>query len=211
MLDFFLAPENLPFSVALLVMLMIGIVEAVGLGAGAAQLDIGADADGGDLLGWLGIGEIPLLILLVVLLALFGMIGLTLQQVVTSLAGVPMAPWNAAALAFLASFPLLGVCARGLARILPRDETSAVGLDSLLGKRAVVTVGIARRGSPARARVRDIYGQTHHVMMEPNGDADTVAQGESVLLVRREGHIFIGLVEGDALLPRLDDRPALTG
>ena len=56
--DFLLLPENLPFSVALLVMLMIGAAEAVGLGAGAAHVD--ADIDGHigfDLLGWLGVGR----------------------------------------------------------------------------------------------------------------------------------------------------------
>lgn len=210
MLEFIVAPENLPFSVAIVLMLMIGAVEAVGLGAGAAHLDVSADADGGDLLGWLGIGQVPILILLVVLLALFGMIGITLQQVVAALAGLPLAPWNAAGIAFVASLPLLGICARGLARILPQDETTAIPLDHLLGKRATVTVGTARRDSPAQARVRDVHGQSHYVMIEPSSDGETVGEGETVLLVRREGNIFIGLVEGDAYLPRLDDRPALS-
>ena len=211
MFDFILTPENLPFSVALLVMLLIGLVEALGLGASAAHFDADANlgADAGDLLGWLGVGRVPLLMLLVLFLGLFGLIGLFIQQAATSLAGVPMAPWNAAALAALAALPLLGISARGLARIMPGDETTAVSLDSLLGKRATVTVGTARRGSPAQARVRDVHGQTHYVMIEPNDDTHAVAEGESVLLVRREGNIFIGLVEGDALLPRLDDRPAL--
>jgi hypothetical protein len=208
MLDFLLASENFPFSVALLVMLLIGVVEAIGLGASAAHLDVHADG-GGDLLAWLGFGRVPLLILIVVFLALFGMIGLTLQQVVTALAGVPMAPWNAAALAGLAALPLLGISARGLARVLPGDETTAVSLDSLLGKRATILVGTARRGSAARAQVRDTHGQVHHVMMEPLGDAEAIAEGGTALLVRREGDLFIGLVEGDAHLPRLDDRPAL--
>lgn len=212
MFDFILAPENLPFAVALLVMLLIGAVEALGLGASAAHLDIDGDvhAGGGDLLGWLGVGRVPLLILVVLLLALFGSVGLGLQQIVIAIAGVPLAPWNAAAIAFVASLPLLGVSARGLARIMPQDETTAISLDGLLGKRATVTVGVARRGSPAQARVRDVHGQSHYVMIEPNDDGGAVAAGETVLLVRREGNIFIGLVEGDALLPRLDERPALT-
>jgi membrane protein implicated in regulation of membrane protease activity len=211
MFEFILAPENLPFSVALLVMLLIGVVEALGLGASAVQLDADTDvgADGGDLLGWLGVGRVPLLMLLVLFLGLFGLIGITIQQIAASLAGVPMAPWNAAAIAFVATLPLLGVAARAVARIVPQDETTAVSLDSLLGKRATVTVGIARRGSPAQARVRDVHGQPHYVMIEPNDDMHLVGEGETVLLVRREGNIFIGLVEGDALLPRLDDQPAL--
>jgi hypothetical protein len=73
-----------------------------------------------------------------------------------------------------------------------------------------VTIGTARRGSPAQARVRDVHGQTHYVMIEPNDEAQSVGAGEAVLLVRREGNIFIGLAEGDALLPRLDERPQLT-
>ena len=212
MFDFIIAPENLPFSVALLVMLLIGAVEAFGLGASAAHLDADADlhADGGDLLGWLGVGRVPLLMLIVLLLALFGTIGLALQEGVVAVAGHPLSPWIAAPIAFVASLPLLGFCARGLARIMPGDETTAVSLDTLLGKRATVTVGTARRGSPAQARVRDVHGQSHYVMIEPNDDAHAVGEGETVLLVRREGNIFIGLIEGDALLPRLDDRPALT-
>lgn len=208
MLDFLLAPENLPFAVALLLMLMIGAVEAVGLGAGAAHLDVHADADA-DLLGWLGFGRVPLLMLIVVLLALFGLIGISLQQLATALLGAPLSPWLAAPIAFAASLPLLGVSAGGLARIMPRDETTAVSLDSLIAKRATVTVGTARRGSPARAQVRDAHGQTHYVMIEPNSDDQSIAEGETVLLVRREGDLFIGLVEGDSRLPRLDDQHAV--
>lgn len=209
MLETFLAPENVPFAAALVLMVMIGIVEAVGLGAGAAHLDAHADVDGSDLLGWLGVGEVPLLMLLVVFLALFGIIGLTLQQVAAAMIGASISPWIAAPVAFLVSLPLLGFSARGLARIMPGDETTAVGLDSLIGKRATITVGAASHGCPAQARVRDVHGQSHYVMIEPNDDRQTIAAGETVLLVRREGNVFIGLAEGDALIPRLDDWPAL--
>ena len=203
MLDFLLAPENLPFAVALLVMLGIGAVEAVGFGFGGADVDL--HGDGADALGWLGIGQVPLLVILVVLLALFGMIGIALQQFADALLGAPLSPWLAAPLAFVGALPLLGVSARALARVMPSDETTAVSLDSLVGKRAEVTVGSARRGSPAQARVRDVHGQAHYVMIEPASDDHAIGAGETVLLVRREGGIFIGLAEGDALLPRLDE------
>ena len=203
MLDFLLAPENVPFAVALLLMLGIGAVEAIGLGIGAAHLDL--HADGGHVLGWLGIGQVPLLVILVVLLAWFGMIGIGVQQFADALLGNPLSPWLAAPIAFVAALPLLGVSARALGRIMPGDETTAVSLDSLVGKRAQVVVGLARRGCPAQARVRDAYGQRQYVMIEPNSDDQAVGAGETVLLVRREGGIFIGLAEGDALLPRLDE------
>lgn len=206
MLEIIAAPANLPFSVALLVMLMIGAVEALGLGASAVHLDLHADADGGDLLGWLGIGKVPLLMLLVVFLALFGLAGLAIQQ----FAG-PLPAWIAAPAAAAAALPLTGFGARGLARIMPGDETTAVSLDSLVGRRGTITIGTARRGSPAQARVADIHGQPHYVMVEPYDDSQSIGEGETVRLDRREGNIFIAVGRTDRLVSSLDavDAPGL--
>ena len=198
MLEFLSAPENLPFAVALLLMLMIGAVEALGLGVGAVGIDAHADVHGdfGDLLGWLGIGRIPLLMVIVVLLAFFGLVGIVLQQIAASLAGAPLSAWIAGPAAFVAALPLTGVGARGLARILPRDETTAISLEELIGRRATVVVGTSRAGCPARASVRDRHGLTHYVMVEPNDERQSVTEGGTLLLVRREGETFVGLAEG---------------
>lgn len=211
MLEIIAAPANLPFAVALLVMLLIGAVEALGLGASAVHLDVHADIDGGgDLLGWLGFGRVPLLILLVVFLALFGLIGFAIQR----FAG-PFPLWIATPAAAIAALPLTGLGARGLARILPGDETTAVSLDSLVGRRGTITVGTARRGSPAQARVADIHGQVHYVMVEPYDDGQSFGEGETVRLDRREGHIFIGVgrtdrIDSDLIRSGLDS-PAAPG
>jgi membrane protein implicated in regulation of membrane protease activity len=202
MLEFIAAPGNLPFSVALLVMLLIGLVEALGLGAGAVHLDADADLGaGGDLLGWLGVGRVPLLMLVVVFLAIFGLAGLAIQQ----LAG-PLPASLAAAIAAVAALPLTGLGARALARIVPQDETTAVSLDSLVGKRGTITIGTARAGSPAQARVRDIHGQPHYVMVEPHEAAHPIAEGETVLLIRRDGNIFTGLGEADGVVPHAHEQ-----
>lgn len=206
-MDVLLAPENLPFGVALCLMVLIGLVEALGLGLGAAHLDLDTDlhADG-DFLGWLGFGRVPLLILLVIFLALFALIGFGLQQLAGTLFGAPLSPWLAGPAAAILTLPLLGATARGAARVMPGDETSAVHRDSLLGKRATVTVGTARVGSPARARVHDQHGQQHFVMVEPTDERTLVPEGQSLLLVRREGDIFIGLAEGEDFSLSLDQR-----
>ncbi|HEX8586237.1 MAG TPA: YqiJ family protein [Allosphingosinicella sp.] len=196
MLDFLAAPANFPFAVALTVMLLIGVVEALGLGASAVHLDIDADAHAGDLLGWLGVGQVPLLMILVVFLAAFGLLGLAVQQAVG-----PFSLWLASTIAGIAALPVTGLGARGLARIMPQDETTAVSLDTLVGKRGTITVGTARTGSPAQARVRDVHGQPHYVMVEPHDEAHPIAEGETVLLLRRDGHIFIGLGQADGVLP----------
>ena len=205
MLEIIAAPANLPFSVALLVMLLIGLVEALGLGASAAHIDLHVDADGGDLLGWLGFGRVPLLMLLVVFLALFGLAGLAIQQY----AG-PLPLWMAAPAALAAALPLTGLGARGLARIMPQDETTAVSLDSLVGRRGTITIGTARRGSPAQARVRDIHGQIHYVMVEPYDDDHAIGEGETVRLDRRDGNIFIAVARADAIPSGLDAAPGLS-
>ena len=204
MLEFIAAPANLPFTVALLVMLMIGAVEALGLGASAAHFDMDADAHfGGEWLDWLGVGRVPLLILLVVFLAIFGMVGITIQQVAAAVFGSPLNPWIAGPAAAVAALPLTGLGARGLARIIPQDETTAVSIESLVGKRGTITIGTARRGSPAQARVRDVYGQPHYVMVEPHDEAHPIAEGEDVLLIRRDGNVFIGLGAADGITPHL--------
>jgi membrane protein implicated in regulation of membrane protease activity len=205
MLAFIISPENLPFAVALLVMLLIGLVEALGLGLSAAHIDIDIDAhaEGPDLLAWLGVGRVPILMLLVVFLAIFGMVGLGVQQVADGFIGRPLSPALASAVAVLASLPLTGVGARALARIIPQDETTAVSLDTLVGKRGTVTIGTARRGSPAQVRVRDAFGQPHYVMVEPHDEAHPFAEGDTVLLARREGNLFIGLGEADGITPHV--------
>ena len=73
---------------------------------------------------------------------------------------------------------------------MPKDHTTAVNTASLLGRRATITDGVARSGSPARAKVRDVHGQVHHLMVEPHEESSELHAGDEVLLVRREGNQF---------------------
>ena len=215
MFDFLTAAENLPFSVALALMLLLGLVEAIGLGIGSG-LDLDAPvldghADGPDALSWLGVGQVPLLILLVAFLTSFGLLGIAGQRVADAFLGDPLSPWIAAPLAALAALPITALLSRGLARVLPGDETTAVEIDSLVGRRGVVALGQARRGAPAQARVRDRHDHLHHVMVEPFHDDGALREGEEIVLVGREGHLFTALGEGQPLTsltaPRLGVRP----
>ena len=73
-----------------------------------------------------------------------------------------------------------------------------------------MVVGEARRGSPARGRVRDAYGQTHYVMVEPTDEDASLATGDTALLVRRDGELFFGLPDANPLYAAVEDWPALT-
>ncbi|WP_374512825.1 YqiJ family protein [Brevundimonas sp.] len=206
MWSFLLSGDNVPFVSALVLMLLIGAAEAVGLGSGLA-LGEGLDGMDGDvnvetpsLLSWLNVGRLPLLMLIVVFLFAFGMAGLIGQRIVAAVLGQP-APWFIAApAAFLLALPVTRIFGRGVARIMPRDETSAVSRDSLVGRVAVVVTGEARPASAAQARVRDQHGQVHYVMVEPDNAADVFAEGVSVLLVRHAGARYFAIHNTSASL-----------
>lgn len=193
-----LAPENLPFTLALSAMLVLALLQIVGVGdLFGSDADFDTDVDpgaaagiGGAIATLLGLGKVPFFVWLIAFLFLFAGIGFGIQELADSLLGAPFDPLLAAALALGATLPVTAVLVRPLGAIMPKDETTAVGLDSLLGRRAVIENARAARGYPARARVRDLHGQTHHVMVEPHENDSEMLEGDEVLLVRREGQTF---------------------
>ncbi|GAA4780475.1 YqiJ family protein [Stakelama sediminis] len=207
MLAFLGASENIVFVTAIVLMLLIGVMQLIGLGGHFgldADHDIDFDADGDlNLLGWLGLGRLPLLMLLVVFLTIFGLTGLIGQQVLDNLTGHLLNGWIAVPAALLFALPLTGLGARVLAPILPHDETTAVSLDTLVGRFGKITTGRAMQGSPARTRVEDRYGQAHYVMVEPDTVGQIFEEGDAVILVRREDGLFRAISRGDNRLPRI--------
>jgi hypothetical protein len=199
----FLTPEYAPFAIAFVIMVGIGLIEAVGLGVGhfGAHVDLDHDVEGATFLDWLGLGsQIPVLIWLTSLLACFSLIGVAIQQIATAILGAPLHVAIAAGIAFLLGGLLNGFVSAGFARIMPTFESSVISSNELVRRRGTITEGAARRGFPARARVVDQHRQVHYVMVEPHNDDDVIVQGETGLLVRREGSLFF-------LLP--DDHPSL--
>lgn len=200
-MGFLLSGDNVPFIAALVLMLLIGVVEAAGLGGGLGDgVDADMEANGPSLLSWLNMGRLPLLMLIVVFLFSFGIVGLIGQQVIAAVIGRP-APWLLAVPAALAAaLPVTRIFGQGVSRILPKDETSAVSRDSLVGRVAVIVTGEARSGSAAQARVRDQHGQSHYVMVEPDNAGDAFAEGASVLLVRNAGARYFAITNTSASL-----------
>lgn len=160
----------------------------------AAELNTGTGADAsGGLLSWLGLGRTPALVWLASLLMAFGLTGIVAQMAVSTLVGAYLP-------AILIAIPagLVAVWfARGFgavfARLLPKNETSALS-ERHLGKRVgVVTQGNAARGRPAEVRVTDRYGNTHYLRAEPLKDEAVIPQGSEVVVARArlDGRYFI--------------------
>jgi hypothetical protein len=190
----FLTPGYAPFAGAFVVMIGIGLIEAIGLSAGQFDLDADATAGDGAFLDWLGAGSnLPILIWLTALLACFTLCGIAVQQIATAAIGAPLHWTIASGAAFVSGGALNRFAAAGLARVMPGYESTVISTDDLLMRRGTILEGAARRGRPARAKVVDQHKQAHFVMVEPHHDDDVIPQGETALLVRKEGAIFFGL------------------
>ncbi|EAQ28682.1 hypothetical protein NAP1_13823 [Erythrobacter sp. NAP1] len=196
-----LEPHNLPFAGAAILLIFIALAQVIGMGdmfdGADADIDLDLDADGleptgffASLVSLLGIGRVPFLIWLAILLFVFAAIGVAGQQTLIETIGAPAPMWLAAPVAAAVALPVTGVLTRPLARLLPQDETSAVGLDSLVRRDAEIQIGSARAGSPARSKVIDRHGHPHFVMVEPHDPNAILSEGETVMLVRREGETF---------------------
>ncbi|MEN2475645.1 DUF1449 family protein [Burkholderia stabilis] len=195
-------PGNAPFVVAIALMIVIGVLECVSMLLGLSLtehaghllvLHFGLDhADGGpdasvvgQFLGWLHVGRVPLLILLILFLLGFSVLGLALQTSLQAVAGFMLPTALAVGLATVAALPFVRHTGKFVARFLPQSETTAVSEADFIGRTARIVTGEASLGNPAEARLVDEHGQQHYVRVEPDEAGRTFAKGTTVLLVSR--------------------------
>jgi Protein of unknown function (DUF1449) len=202
-----LEPHNLPFLIAFGALAVIALLQVTGVseaieGAGEFDSPDGLEMGGlGDALTTLlGLGRVPLLIWLAALLFVFACVGVIGQSVLASMLGAPLSAGWAALAAGAAALPLNSLAMRPLGAVIPKDETTAIDLDDLVRRDAEIQIGTARAGSPARAKVIDMHGQAHFIMVEPHDQTLELNAGDTVLLVRREGPTFYGVQYESPLL-----------
>lgn len=196
MSTFWLADENIIFAASFVFMLLLGLVQAIGFSDFGpdfgtdidGDVDLDSPADG--VLSFLGVGRLPLMMLIVIFLALFSMVGFSGQQIYEAIFDQLLTPWLAVPASLLVSLPLLGAISIPLSRIIPQDETTAIHIELLVGKRAKIQIGESRVGYAARAKIKDHHGHSHFVMVEPDSEEECFVAGEEVLIVRKEGEIF---------------------
>ena len=197
------AAETWPFTVATFLVLCVAIVEGVAMviGANLSEWLQHALPDPWDsvhgpfdkLLGWLHIGRVPALVLVILFLAGFAITGFALNLAVHRTFGTWVAPVISTPLAFFAALPIVRILGAGLARLIPQDETYAVSFDSLVGRIATIVNGTARPGYPAQAKVANEHGQNIYVMVEPDTQGVAFENGERILLKKRiAGSRFAG-------------------
>jgi hypothetical protein len=195
----FTTPETFPFGVALLIMIGLGVIEGIGLfiAMSPSQLfDHQFELDHPDIdgpLGWLHVGRVPVLVLLILFLLGFAISGYVIQMLCSSLFGgyIP-------ALVAIIPATFIGLSTvRGLggllALIIPKDETTAVSEQTLIGRAGIVVTGTARQGMAAQVKVRDQHGYYHYLMVEPDEAGIEFAETSEVLIVKKQGATYRGI------------------
>ena len=196
-MSLFTAPETFPFGISFALIVIIALLEGVGMLVSLSPSNLldqilpDVHAEGLDrMLGWLHIGKVPALVILLLFLAGYTVFGYAFQMVVHGVFGTYLPGWVAG----ITAVPPGMAAVRGLgsliAHIIPRDESSVVSELTLIGRVGVVSKGIARSGLAAQARVRDSHGRTHYLMVEPDVDDDVFDEGVQILIVRKVGAFY---------------------
>jgi hypothetical protein len=197
-MSLFTASETLPFGVGFALIVGIALLEGLGMLVSLSPSNWidewlpEVDGDGGldRVLGWLHVGRVPALVLLLLFLLGYTLFGYSLQMVARGLFGGYLPGALAGVLAVPAGLATVRGLGALIAHIVPRDETSAVSEQTLLGRVAVIVGGSARRGLAAQARVKDAHGRTHYMMVEPDLDNEVFEEGTPVLIVRKAGAFY---------------------
>ena len=197
MASFFLAESNFWFNVAIGTILALFLLEVASMLFGIsvlgmldtdADVDVDADLDSGgfsSVLNWLSIDKLPTMVWLTLLFASFGLLGYITNFVFVKTTG-SFAP----AIISLPVASVVGLIVTGrmggiIARMMPKNESSAVTTDEFVGNVAQITLGKAVVGSPAEAKFIDQHNQPHYVMVEPMEGTDSFLQGDQVVLVQK--------------------------
>ncbi|MEL6860883.1 MAG: YqiJ family protein [Pseudomonadota bacterium] len=153
-------------------------------------------------LSWLCVGKVPVLILLAAFLLGFGLSGLIIQEASQGLLGVYTWPILVAIPALMVALPATRYLGLSIARIMPKEETDAVSRNAFIGAVATIIRGEAEQGKPAEAKLRDVNGTTHYILVEPDQIGLKFAQGNEVLLVKKSGSIFQAVINTNPVLSR---------
>ncbi len=205
--EFIADAHNALFAGALALMLFIALLEGVStlLGAGLSNIidallpDTELNLDMPDtsssalsrLLGWLHVGRVPVLVIVVVFLTAFGLTGFGIQSLLLGISGMLWPGWLVGVAALFAALPVVRLISGSIRKIIPQDESSAISEEHYVGRIATITLGTARYGYPAEAKLTDQHGQTHYLMVEPESETSQFVQGDNVLVVARKANHFI--------------------
>jgi membrane protein implicated in regulation of membrane protease activity len=199
--DILLAPDVRPFAISAAIMVTLGGIELLTMIVGFSiseligkdfALETESHSAIGGLFLWINAGRLPLLILMILALGVFAISGFLLQAIAHSV-GTAVPVTLAAIAAIAVSLPAIRVTSRGIARIIPRDETYVVDEADFVGHVGEVSIGPLDQGLPGKVRLKDVFGNWHSVAARASPESTPLPVGASVLLVDRDARCFIAI------------------
>ena len=201
MIQFIFHDINFPYTLALFFVLLLAAAEGVFLLIGGSLLEmmgkvlpinIDSDFDVSSepsgfvkLLGWLNINKLPLLVWLVIMFSSFAVTGYIVTFNVHSIFGLALPFWLSSPFALIGMGIITHHLGNFVAKVAPKEQSSAVHTDSFEGLTAKITLGVASKSNPAEALLQDEFNQKHYVMVEPENADEKFAQGAEVVLIKK--------------------------
>ncbi|HEX8348814.1 MAG TPA: OB-fold-containig protein, partial [Hymenobacter sp.] len=198
-LDFLFLSDNIVFLIAGIAVLALFAFEVIAALIGGslhlihADSDIAFGNDVGGVMDWLNPNEVPVIILMTIFLGVFAALGFSLQWIWLGL-GLPLlSPLITAPVTAAGALLPVKAASTVIGRVLPRETTNAITVDSLFGYYGKITIGPVMERAQGQAKVRDDHGVTHYfqVVLDDSGIAE---EGDNVVLLERvsdDSHVFV--------------------
>ncbi|MBI2571847.1 MAG: DUF1449 family protein [Candidatus Schekmanbacteria bacterium] len=153
--------------------------------------DAAADSALAAILGVLGVGKVPLTVLLMTLSLLFALIGFTINRLLHGILPVPVFFSISLVAASAGSFALTGRICALLGRLVPREESYATSFAALAGQTGQVVLLIT--ATEAYAQIHDRFGNLQEVRCE-SMDGKALRRGEAILVAQARAEDRVCLV-----------------
>lgn len=158
-----------------------------------------------DLLGVLGIGRVPISIVLISFSLLWGVIGWFAMRGFRSIWPDPgIFVWPSLVIALFGAVGLTGVMTRLLGRVMPGTETYGAGARELIGRMGEARYPISASGGSVQ--VYDQHGTLHEVPARVLADEAMIPAGARVVLWRYDDATGSYLVTQDEALNGVGNR-----
>ncbi len=217
-MEYFLAPQNIVFFIALGFGIVLVLGAVLGFVGHDVDHDVSHDVDGDHdtghvhdhdhdqdngraqnplvaaptgegnehplylrLLSALGIGRVPITIVLMIMSLIFGGAGLIMNGVLEVILISPYlyGPASFVAASLVTLF-LTGKCVRAINRVIPTTETHVVTKNDLVGRTG--TLVLPASNVSGTAQIVDRYGSIHQITCRTN-DGSSLSEGKEILVI----------------------------
>jgi membrane protein implicated in regulation of membrane protease activity len=130
----------------------------------------------------LGIGQVPITLLLGIFMFCWGACGMTMNQMFTGVGKYPLVYiWPSMGITFAISFLVTRAMAAIVARTLPTEETFGVSRRELIGLTGKAVFTISAKGGTVD--IKDKYGTVHREQAKTGEENSNVISGTEVLVL----------------------------